>query len=100
MVWWQDIALARALSSYPSSSSSHPDIANQHGVDIIFGGHDHTYYIGHGAASWEGYERVEGEIGTEEDDGVLCVSPFLPSFFFLFVFVFVFVVRGERERRD
>ncbi|KAF8322522.1 Metallo-dependent phosphatase [Clavulina sp. PMI_390] len=66
-----DISLARSLFARPAGKD---DIASEHGVDILFGGHDHTYYIGKGAESWDTYHRVEGEAGTEADDGILLVK--------------------------
>jgi hypothetical protein len=62
----QDISLAQSLFAHAHSS----DVASKHGVDILFGGHDHIYYIGRGVDSWANYEHVAGEPGTEADDGV------------------------------
>ena len=44
-------------------------IDNTHGVDIIFGGHDHLYYIARGATSWEGYDLTQDVLGAEQDQG-------------------------------
>ncbi|TXT08774.1 hypothetical protein VHUM_02902 [Vanrija humicola] len=45
------------------------NVENEHGVDLIIGGHDHVYYIGKGAASWEGYVGNRGASGTQDDHG-------------------------------
>ena len=45
-------------------------VENTHGVDLIIGGHDHIYYIGKGAKSWEGDVGGRDGHGTEADKGV------------------------------
>lgn len=45
-------------------------VENEHGVDLIIGGHDHMYYIGKGATSWEGNVGQRDAPGTEEDKAV------------------------------
>lgn len=42
-----------------------------HGADLILGGHDHIYYVGRGATSWEGWERPDELAGTEGDKRAL-----------------------------
>jgi 2',3'-cyclic-nucleotide 2'-phosphodiesterase (5'-nucleotidase family) len=65
-----DIALANAVGATKGS-------ADGHGVDIVLGGHDHTYYIGRGADSFEG-EAFERPGGTDEDQAcfIIKVCPF------------------------
>lgn len=62
----QDISLAHTLHAHAHTQ----DQASKHGVDILFGGHDHIYYIGRGVDSWGNYTHVKDEPGTELDDGV------------------------------
>lgn len=38
---------------------------------MIFGGHDHMYYIGKGISDWEGYDFTEPQLGAEADEGFL-----------------------------
>ncbi|KAG8906831.1 hypothetical protein FRB99_006006 [Tulasnella sp. 403] len=64
-----DIKLAKQLGAVPDGKS-----ATQHGVDIIFGGHDHMYYIGRGIESWDNYDFDEEQLGAEDDDGLLIVK--------------------------
>ncbi|KAG8970563.1 hypothetical protein FRC03_006692 [Tulasnella sp. 419] len=64
-----DITLAKQLNAVPG-----PDSAATHGVDIIFGGHDHMYYIGQGIKQWDGYNFSETVLGAEKDDGLLIVK--------------------------
>ncbi len=44
-----------------------------HGADIIFGGHDHLYYISKGVTSWEGFDPNQDVLGAEEDHGDILV---------------------------
>ncbi|KAI0637232.1 Metallo-dependent phosphatase-like protein [Trametes polyzona] len=64
-----DIKLAKSINaSSPSAQESKP-IHNLHGADIIFGGHDHLYYISRGVTSWENYDLNQDILGGEEDHG-------------------------------
>lgn len=49
---------------------------NEHGIDIILGGHDHFYYVSKFSpdACWEGYDVNERVLGAENDDGVLVIK--------------------------
>ncbi|EJD53251.1 Metallo-dependent phosphatase [Auricularia subglabra TFB-10046 SS5] len=67
-----DVALAQTLFARPSEAN--PDVANNHGVDIIYGGHDHLYYVAKGAKSWENYDLSGDVLGAEKDDEVLVVK--------------------------
>jgi 5'-nucleotidase len=62
----QDIALANELGAVADKDG----VENTHGVDLIIGGHDHIYYIGKGAKSWEGDTGGRDGHGTEADKGV------------------------------
>ncbi|KAI0273835.1 Metallo-dependent phosphatase [Gloeopeniophorella convolvens] len=66
-----DIRLAKQL--FASTPSSRTPIANEHGVDIIFGGHDHLYFVGRGADQWENYDLSGDVLGAEEDHGDVLV---------------------------
>lgn len=61
------------------------DTSDQHGVDLLIGGHDHIYYvsewisaplikIGKGATEWEGYPGDRSAKGTEGDNGVRLIK--------------------------
>lgn len=63
-----DIDLANALGA----TSNAPE--DQHGVDLILGGHDHTYYIGNGINEYEGEEWGTSMPGTEKDKGCMLVK--------------------------
>ncbi|TFK22404.1 Metallo-dependent phosphatase [Coprinopsis marcescibilis] len=51
-----DIALARDLFALSPAAQANTNIAAEHGVDIILGGHDHIYWITKGVTAWEGYD--------------------------------------------
>ncbi|KAJ9115326.1 hypothetical protein QFC24_007035 [Naganishia onofrii] len=61
-----DIELANQLGAVKGR-----DVADEHGVDLLIGGHDH---IGKGATSWEGFAREDGGRGTEGDQGVYLIK--------------------------
>ncbi|KAL4401279.1 hydrolase [Malassezia pachydermatis] len=63
-----DIALANALGAVAKTDPS------QHGVDLILGGHDHTYYIGRGVDSYDGTEFERSMMGCENDENTLIVK--------------------------
>lgn len=63
-----DIDLANALGA----TSNSPE--DQHGVDLVLGGHDHTYYIGNGIDKYEGEEWGTSMPGTEKDKGCMLVK--------------------------
>ncbi|BEJ13733.1 hypothetical protein CspHIS471_0309070 [Cutaneotrichosporon sp. HIS471] len=64
-----DIQLAKELGAVKGR-----DTQNEQGVDLIIGGHDHIYYIGKGADSWEGYVGLRDRPGTKDDDGVRLIK--------------------------
>ncbi|KAJ9106431.1 hypothetical protein QFC21_001577 [Naganishia friedmannii] len=61
-----DIELANQLGAVNGR-----DVANEHGVDLLIGGHDH---IGKGATSWEGFTREDNVRGAEADQGVYLIK--------------------------
>ncbi|WFD34813.1 hypothetical protein MCUN1_001657 [Malassezia cuniculi] len=63
-----DVELANKLGAV-----SNPD-PNQHGVDIILGGHDHVYYVGRGIGTYDGAEYDTQMEGTEADARALLLK--------------------------
>ncbi|CCU98789.1 unnamed protein product [Malassezia sympodialis ATCC 42132] len=47
---------------------------NQHGVDLILGGHDHVYYLGRGINNFKGADFDHDMIGSEDDKSTLIVK--------------------------
>jgi len=68
-----DIRLAKQLFASTPSSRSSTDIANEHGVDIILGGHDHLYFVGRGVDGWVNYDLSRRVLGADEDKGDVLV---------------------------
>ncbi|KAF7971749.1 hypothetical protein HWV62_20003 [Athelia sp. TMB] len=61
-----------ALDEAAKSSSTTEPFCQTHGLDIIFGGHDHFYYVSKGISTWD---NRHGESGREnEGEGVLVVK--------------------------
>lgn len=63
-----DIDFANAIGAI-----ANPD-PSSHGADLVLGGHDHIYYVGNGASSFEGDEFSRGEPGTEKDSAAMVVK--------------------------
>ncbi|EKM82846.1 hypothetical protein AGABI1DRAFT_53371 [Agaricus bisporus var. burnettii JB137-S8] len=68
-----DITLAKELLALSPNAQGAQSIANEHGVDIILGGHDHLYYVSKGTDKWEGYEKANDVLGAENDLGDILV---------------------------
>ncbi|KAI0371748.1 Metallo-dependent phosphatase [Pilatotrama ljubarskyi] len=68
-----DIALAKSVYALSPSAQQSRSIDNMHGADIIFGGHDHLYYVSRGVTSWEGYDLNQEILGAEQDHGDILV---------------------------
>ncbi|KAI9509971.1 Metallo-dependent phosphatase [Russula earlei] len=68
-----DIQLAKQLFALTPSSQSSSNIANEHGVDIILGGHDHLYFVGRGVDEWDNYNLSDHPLGADEDKGDVLV---------------------------
>ncbi|TFK74392.1 Metallo-dependent phosphatase [Pluteus cervinus] len=64
-----DIKVAEALYALSPEAQTKTDVASQHGVDLILGGHDHVYWISKGLGSWKGYDIHQAVRGTETDRG-------------------------------
>lgn len=66
----EDVELGLKLCAY--SSENKPNLANCKGIDAIFGGHDHTYFLG------EGVQRLNPDAVSRApekgDDGLLIVK--------------------------
>lgn len=69
----QDIKLAKSINALSPSAQESKPIEKIHGADIIFGGHDHLYYVSRGVTSWEGYDLEQEVLGGEEDHGDVLV---------------------------
>ncbi|WWC97747.1 hypothetical protein V866_004633 [Kwoniella sp. B9012] len=65
-----DIKLCNELGAVADKAG----VENEHGVDLLIGGHDHIYYIGKGHTSWEGYSGRHDAPGTTEDQGVRLIK--------------------------
>ncbi|KAH9946326.1 Metallo-dependent phosphatase [Epithele typhae] len=68
-----DVALAKEVNALSPAGQKDTPIDNLHGVDIIFGGHDHLYFISKGVTLWEGYDLQQDILGAEEDKGDILV---------------------------
>jgi 5'-nucleotidase len=63
-----DIDLANDLGATKSASSE------EHGVDLVLGGHDHTYYIGKGVDDYRGEHWETDMPGLDKDADCLIVK--------------------------
>lgn len=48
--------MAQALFALSPTAQAKTNIASEHGVDLLLGGHDHVYWISKGVTEWEGYD--------------------------------------------
>lgn len=69
----QDINLAKEVFALTPSQQKERPIEGEHGVDILFGGHDHLYYISKGVDHWDGFEVTKPTLGAEADEGDVLV---------------------------
>lgn len=69
----QDIGLAKKVNALSPSAQEKTPIYNRHGADIIFGGHDHLYYVSKGVTFWENYDLNQEVLGGEQDHGDVLV---------------------------
>ena len=67
------MALAKKVNALSPAGQKKTPIENLHGVDIIFGGHDHLYFVSRGATSWENYDLTQEVLGAEQDKGDVLV---------------------------
>lgn len=63
-----DIDLANDLGAVRDSP------ANEHGVDLVLGGHDHTYYVGRGIDEYTGADWRNEMPGQERDKACMVVK--------------------------
>jgi 5'-nucleotidase len=54
-------------------------VVNEHGCDILLGGHDHFYYVSKvnpdpNSAPWTNYDIHKPFLGAEKDDGILLIK--------------------------
>ena len=63
----------------PSAQKTY-SVAEEQGVDIVLGGHDHYYFVSNGVTTWEGYDVSEPGTGAEWDDGDILVVKSGPDF--------------------
>lgn len=66
--------MAKAL--HATSPKCGPTHINQHGVDLLLGGHDHLYYVSEGVNEWKAYDITAPVLGAESgsDDILLAKS--------------------------
>ena len=60
------------LALSPSGQKENP-IASQHGVDLLLGGHDHSYFVARGVNSWDNLDVSAKVLGAELDNGDVLV---------------------------
>lgn len=46
---------------------------NEHGADILLGGHDHLYFVSKGTDKWDGHDKSREILGAENDKGDVLV---------------------------
>lgn len=63
-----DIMIANALGAVADPN------ADEHGVDIILGGHDHVYYVGRGIRKYQGEEFSFDMPGTDNDQSTYVIK--------------------------
>ena len=60
--------LAKALFALTPSAQKKHEIVNEHGADLILGGHDHLYFVGRGVDAWDNYDLTDKPLGAEKDE--------------------------------
>lgn len=68
-----DIALAKDLLALSPAAQQTTHLHDQHGVDLILGGHDHLYYVSRGVTTWDNYDLTQTVLGAELDLGDILV---------------------------
>ncbi|KAJ6556564.1 Metallo-dependent phosphatase [Mycena vulgaris] len=68
-----DIALAKALFALSPTAQAKTNIASEHGVDLLLGGHDHVYWISKGVTEWDGYDLQSPQSDAKDDQGEVLV---------------------------
>ncbi|KAJ7511422.1 Metallo-dependent phosphatase [Mycena galericulata] len=70
---YKDIKLAKALFALSPTAQAKTNIAAEHGVDLLLGGHDHFYWISKGVTEWDGYDLQDQREAREDDKGEILV---------------------------
>jgi 5'-nucleotidase len=65
--------LARKLGALSPTGQANEDIASEHGVDLLLGGHDHVYWISKGVTEWDGYDLQSPQPDAKDDQGDVLV---------------------------
>ncbi|KAJ6553022.1 Metallo-dependent phosphatase [Mycena capillaripes] len=73
IIQFHDIKLAKALSALSPTAQAKTNIASEHGVDLLLGGHDHTYWISKGVTEWDGYDLQTPHPDANDDLGDVLV---------------------------
>ncbi|KEP51830.1 5'-nucleotidase, carboxy-terminal domain protein [Rhizoctonia solani 123E] len=68
----EDIALGKAVNAYPATKKT--GLEDLEGVDAIFGGHNHNYYLGRGVDLLNASDEPKLENTEKDDDGLLIVK--------------------------
>ncbi|KAG2011616.1 flagellar associated protein [Coprinopsis cinerea AmutBmut pab1-1] len=68
-----DIAFAKSVLALSPAAQASKNIASEHGVDILLGGHDHIYWISKGVTGWEGYDLNTPVEDAKDDQGDVLV---------------------------
>ncbi|EIN11144.1 Metallo-dependent phosphatase [Punctularia strigosozonata HHB-11173 SS5] len=65
----KDIKLARELFALSPAGQAAKNIASEHGVDLLLGGHDHVYWISKGVSGWDGFDLNTLQPDAADDQG-------------------------------
>ncbi|TFK25066.1 flagellar associated protein [Coprinopsis marcescibilis] len=68
-----DIRLAKEILAHSPGQQKQASIAEQHGLDLLLGGHDHLYFAPKGVDQWEDYDFLQPVLGAEEDHGEVLI---------------------------
>jgi 5'-nucleotidase len=61
--------MARDLLALSPSAQTSKNIASEHGIDLVLGGHDHIYWISKGVTQWNGYDINKAIPDATDDRG-------------------------------
>jgi len=67
------MVLAKELLALSPSFQKSTPISNEHGVDLILGGHDHLYFVSQGVDGWENFDSSKTVLGSGADKGDILV---------------------------
>ncbi|TEB36008.1 flagellar associated protein [Coprinellus micaceus] len=68
-----DITLAKDIFALSPTRQKEQPTESEHGADILFGGHDHLYFIAKGVDNWDGFDVTKPTLGAEADEGDILV---------------------------